>query len=178
MKKLFLILALALPFSLQAQLTTNTPENFAQSAMAFFTSFNTNLPANSTFQLWTGTANVNNDRMYAEFGLSFHPSFMSPATNQYFGVDAIFRNDVLLGSLAQVQGGLSYHIIHVDLDLAPQIHFGYDYHNAFAYVAPGLSLSKMLTENTYTRISLELPVNFKGAGQMTPTYGLSVGAKF
>lgn len=176
--KIKLIVALialtCLPFLCHGQTTTNTPQGtFYDSVFGYFGSLNTNLPAVSTVQIWTGTANVRNQVLQAEFGGSLHPAVLGG-----FGVDAVLRNDVALGSLAAAQGGLSYHYILTDIDFAAFVHGGYDWHNAVGYVSPGLRALKMLTPNTYSGVSLELPVAFHGAAGLTPTYGILLGFKF
>ena len=162
MKKLALSLAIIALLALPAAAQTNIPSvptdtgSFFQSALGYFTGFNTNLAECFTGHgsFWVGVdsivgAGANSQPMANEIGANF---------NLYkgFGLEAVERNSGVSGDVMSLQGGLDYSYVIVDTRLTAYVDPGYELDQSKFLTGVGLRIGKALTEHTFAQIGYEL----------------------
>lgn len=182
--KLMLMLALALClvcWPAGAQTTTNSPQqNFFQTTMSYFSSFNTNL---TTFRsdfvnVELGTASINNENMTEELALTVSPFKFGVDTNTgyaSFDLNYIGRNATIAGTLVQQEGGIGLSKSYYDVKGSVYVDGGYDFTKKQWYPAIGFRVRKALTPNTYAGVGLEEAFR---SGNTAPTLSIFAGFKF
>lgn len=168
MKKIFTSLLAVIALSVTAQ--TNAPtgiQDLGNTVLGYFTAFNTNLDStfgNSTFDLWTGIASVQNGDtpIVNELGLSYdvwQPSATNAVKTRISLEDAI-RDSGLAGSLISEQFGLGFSIVVHDVKLTAYLDAGYDFFRSeprFAdrlYGEVGIRGKKALGQHFYSGVGL------------------------
>jgi hypothetical protein len=155
------LLALALPAT--AQLSTNTPpvptspDNFFNSALDYFTAFNTNNLAcfnSNSVSFWAGVDSVigggaGTDPMANELGASI---------NLYkgFSLEAVERNSGVSGTIVSLAGGADYGYVIVDTRVAAYADMGYEFDQDKILGEVGLRIAKALTTHTFAQIGYGL----------------------
>lgn len=180
--KLMLALALCMIcWRAGAQTTTNSPQqNFFQTTMSYFSSFNTNL---TTFRsdfvnVELGTASINNENMTEELALTVSPFKFGVDTNTgyaSFDLNYIGRNATIAGTLVQQEGGIGLSKSYYDVKGSVYVDGGYDFTKKQWYPAIGFRVRKALTPNTYAGVGLEEAFR---SGNTAPTLSIFAGFKF
>lgn len=165
MKNLFLIGLLTLAFSAKAQLSTNSG-SFFDTALSYFTTFNTNLDStfgNAKGTVWTGVDSIQGGTTHLanSLGLSYR-------VYNIVAIESITRNSGVAGTVVDQQFGFSLNFAVHDALLTAYGHMGYELDapsgakigdKVFGEI--GLRVSKALTAHTFAGVGLgaQLPKN-------------------
>lgn len=180
MKKYHAIILLlaGLCASASAQTTTNTPPSFFDTALGYFSSFNTNL---TTFQtdrgsVWAGADYVSGVNVSSHLGFSYN---LSGTTGNGFHLETVVRNAGVAGTILSWQGGPGYHVSLYDARISATLTGGYDFNARAAYVAPTIDLRKAMTQRTFLGLRMDVPVYLRhGSGNYVPRVGVFTGFTF
>jgi hypothetical protein len=177
----------------RAQVTNSMPPlptssaGLVQTVVDYFTAQNTNLADTfgaNRFTLWAGVANVQNADIPIEneLGLSYDLFKGAMTTNYstigFFGLEAVFRNGGVTGSLISYQGGLEAGAVLVDTRLTGYIDGGWDslpesQGGQRAFGEAGLRVSKALGHHFFAGVGLGF--RFPDSAQI---YSAFAGATF
>ena len=170
--------ALLLACGLTVQAQTNTVDtntvtsvnNFVQTAGAWFSSidYTKSWPTNeidfSVGGLW---ANNNNWANYLN----------GQKDIKDFVIDGQMDNAGVAGTIYRVQAGGGYRLLNRgDLAMQGTLNGGYDRTVKTAFIEPSITVRKIMAHGTFTEISLNYDVNFKGQQPAYP--GLKIGTGF
>jgi hypothetical protein len=149
----------------QAQSATN----FLSSAWNYLTSVNTNWTwTNVTFEAATGYKQVTGVNAASVVDAQYDiQKFNAGVSAQFSGVGS---------AINALEGQIGYDIIeYYDTKLEADLRAGYDWNVRTAVIEPAAFLEKKMTQNTFTKIGLSLPVYFKGTFNRTPTVYAEAG---
>lgn len=156
MKKLLGILAL-ITLALTCSAQTNTG-SFYQSALSYFTSFNTNL--DNTFGLEKGTIWAGVDSLQGNEVNLANSLGLSYDLYKKISVESVTRNSGIAGTLVSEQLGLGLSFVVHDAKLTAYADAGYDFGLKDAKTADrifgevGLRVQKALTDHTYAGVGI------------------------
>jgi len=157
--------------------TTNsaltTPVTFADSVIAYGTSYNTNYSFDAVkLDLETGYRQANGvgASSFAKLGYYVTPAIQLNAEIGYFGIGS---------PINAFEAGVGYAVFQkYDLRVTVEIDGGYDDNQRTGFVEPGLEVKKKLTTNTYASIGIYLPYYVGEQFNTSPTFTTGVGATF
>ncbi len=184
--RILLIAGLCLSaFTVSSQvLNTNvpvTPQQFYQTALDYFTSFNTNsvtwLTDRGSVQV--GASYVSGVNVASTLGFTYN--IVGASTNgNGFELRGQFDNAAIAGNILGASAGVGYHVSLYDARLSGYLKGGYDWNAKAGVISPGLELRKAMTARTYSFLSMEIPVYLRRGynSNLIPRVGLGVGFTF
>lgn len=173
MKKLLALLAVTfVALTGYSQTITNVP-NFAQTALSWVTTLNTNstIWTNDTVDIEVGADNQNGIPVDASLGVS-------ASIYKALAVEDWIRNAAVAGTILSEQAGLGIQFSKYDIKFGLFLDVGYSPYRKDEFVAGAAQLSKGMTQNTFAFIRLEEDFYFKTKTVDTPLIGVGIGATF
>jgi hypothetical protein len=143
-----------------------TAQSLPGTIVSYFTEFNTNLDdcfGANRFSLWTGASSIQNADipLVNDLGLSYDILRGSPGTNSatvpFLGIENVWRNGGVGGTLVSVMGGLEGGVIVHDVKVSVYFDGGYDFTdkvNDKAFGEGGLRLFKALGHHFFAGVGM------------------------
>lgn len=167
-------------FTVNAQTTNNPPPPaFFDTALTYFTAFNTNL---TTFSIdrgsvWAGADYVSGVNVSSHIGFSYNLGSSTPGNG--FHLESVTRNAGIAGTILSQQAGAGYHVSLYDARISATLAGGYDWNARAAFIAPTIDIRKAMTQRTFAGLRMDVPIMFRhGSGNYVPRVGVFTGFTF